>query len=476
MKQIKYIRALLVFCMFLITGSCSKQLDIVPQSQVTSSNFYKSTDDINQAVVGCYNALAANGEYGENFLFFMEVAADNAKTANLTNSGGIYGDFDVFRVAADNPVLDQTWSACYTGIQRCNILLNRIGNISMPDSLKAIRIGEAKFIRALTYFNMVRIWGAVPLVTKEVTDPFTEFDHGRDDTSLVYKQIITDLSEAALALPLKQTGSNIGRATQGAAKTLLGKVYLTQHNFIQASQVLKAVVDSGTYQLLPNFANIFGSGNKNNNESIFEIQYSNSVVSLGSGFSNYFAIDASNIGGIGQVLAYDIPTNAFIDSFSVNDLRRNGTLNKLNKKYYCKKFVDPAPVQNLDGNTNFMVLRYADVLLMLAEAINEMGFTANGDAFNYINQVRQRAGLANITSSNTPDQPSFRLAIEKERKYELAFENHRWFDLVRTGRAIDVMNTAPTENGIININKNNFLFYIPQSQIDVKPGLLTQNP
>ena len=322
---------------------------------------------------------------------------------------------------------------------------------------------------------MVRIWGAVPLVTKEVTTPFEEFDHGRDDTGIVYKQIIADLTHAAKVLPLFQSGTNIGRATQGAANTLLGKVYLTEHNYAAAVAVLQTVVNSNAYKLLPNYADIFKIANKNNEESIFEVQF-NDATGQGSEYANFFAVDASSIGGIGQVLGYDIPTKAFSDSFATNDLRLNATLGKVKKKYYCNKFMDPAPLSDLNGNNNFMVLRYADVLLMLAEAQNEMAYTADGDAFNNINQVRKRAGLGKLTTLTTPDQQAFRLAMEQERKYELAFENHRWFDLVRTGRAIEVMNAAPTENGVINIDKKNLLFYIPQSQIDVKPGLITQNP
>jgi tetratricopeptide (TPR) repeat protein len=448
MKQQSVIIAIVI--VIFSSFGCHKQLDVSPVSQVTSGNFYKTESDIEQAVIACYDALQAKGQYGQNFLYLMEVNSDNAKTSSITNSGGIYGDFDLFRVTANNAVLDQTWAACYLGIQRCNIVLNRIGAIAMADSTKNARIGEAKFIRALTYFNMVRIWGAVPLVTKETTNPFNEFDHGRDDVSVVYSQIIKDLTEAAAALPTEQLNNNVGRVTKGAAQALLGKVYLTQKNYSAAVTVLQTVVNSASYQLLSVYADIFKTTNKNNKESIFEVQFKKGSNGEGSAFANLFA--------------------------QVNDGRKAATVGTVNGKNYCKKFIDASPTQNLDGGNNFIVLRFADVMLMLAEALNEAGYTANGSAFTYINQIRVRAGLSALTATTTPDQISFRLAIEKERKYELAFENHRWFDLLRTDRAIAVMTTTPSDNGPIAVTQSKLLFQIPQSQIDVRPGLILQNP
>jgi hypothetical protein len=268
----------------------------------------------------------------------------------------------------------------------------------------------------------------------------------------------------------------VGRVTKGAAQALLGKVYLTQKNYAAAVTVLQTVVTSNIYQLLPVYADVFKTTNKNNKESIFEVQFKKASNGEGSAFANLFASDPSLVSGIGQALGDNVPTKAFIDSFQLNDGRKVATIGTVNGKNYCRKFIDPQPAQNLDGANNFVVLRYADVLLMLAEALNEINYTANGDAFTYINQIRVRAGLAALTATTTTNQMAFRLAIEKERKYELSFENHRWFDLVRTDRAITIMTTTPSDNGPITVNQNKLLFQIPQSQIDVKPGLILQNP
>jgi starch-binding outer membrane protein, SusD/RagB family len=469
----------------MVLGSCSKDfLDLKPQSQGSVDNFYNTAADIDQAVAGAYDALQSVGQYGQNFVYFMEVSSDNSKQESITNSGGVFGDFDLFRVVASNVELDRTWQHCYSGIIRCNIILDRIDPITMDETTKNIRKGEAKFLRALTYFNLVRIWGPVSLVTREVTNPYDAFEFGRSSVDSVYAQIIKDLQEAAGLLPVSFTGKDLGRATKIAAQTLLGKVYLTQKNYTAARDQLKVVIDYANANpnalgLLTNFADLFKVTSKNSKESIFEVQFLKGGVGEGSRFVNLFspANTTQFTNGIGTALGDNEPTTNLADAYAANDVRKAVTIGTIaDGRTYAKKYVgQDVPGLANDAGNNFIVLRYADVLLMYAEALNEIAFDASGtgDAWTYLNNVHQRAGLTAFTTANLANQGAFRLAVENERRFELAFENHRWFDLVRTGRAIEVMNTS---GGNFTVKKHQLIFPVPQSQIDTNPDKIKQNP
>lgn len=459
-----------------LTGCGKDFLELNPISSNSTDGFYRSATDIDQAVNGAYDALQSNGQYGQNFMYFMEVSSDNSKTESITNSGGIYGDFDLFRTAASNPILNETWQSCYNGIQRCNIILAHIDRIEMDTQVKANRIAEAKFIRALTYFNMVRIWGPVSLVTKEIKNPFDAFAYGRNPTSEVYNQIISDLGEAAAVLPNTYTATkDIGRVTKGAAQALLGKVLLTTKDYAGAAQQLKKVIDSKNYILLPVYADIFKASNKNNKESIFEIQFLKGGLKEGSSFANILAPAGSTVltGGIGPTLGNNVPTQQMFNAYTFTDVRKSASLDKLaDGRFYVKKYID-VPFQANDASSNFTVLRYADVLLMYAEALNEISYIPDGDALFYLNEVRFRAGIGRLAPTILTDQISFRNALFEERRLELAFENHRWFDLLRLGKAVEIMNAS---SGGFTIQPYQLLFPIPQSQINTNPDKIHQNP
>lgn len=482
MKRVKRIYILAIITSALLS-SCSKNfLDLKPVSQPSVDNFYKSASDIEQAVNGAYDILQSNGEYGQNFVFFMEVSSDNTMQESTTNSGGQYADFDLMRVVSSNAVLDQTWRNCYAGILACNTVLDRIDVVTMDDATKTIRKGEVKFIRALTYFNLVRIWGDVPLVTKEVLNPYDAFAFGRTGVDSIYTQIIADLNDAIAALPANFTGANKGRATKIAAQTLLAKVYLTRKNYTQARDILKQVIDyaqanNAALGLMTNYADIFKIENKNNKESIFEIQYLKGGVGEGSRFINLFAPanSTSLTGGIGTALGDNSPTANLKNAFANEDVRKNVTIGTLpDGRNYAAKYVgQDVPVNANDAGNNFIVLRYADVLLMYAEALNEIGYSSSGDAWTYLNQIRKRAGVPEYSAANLPDQASFRLAIENERRFELATENHRWFDLLRTGRAMEVLNAS---GGGFTMSAHQTIFPIPLSQINTNPDKIKQNP
>ncbi|MEX0315731.1 MAG: RagB/SusD family nutrient uptake outer membrane protein [Allomuricauda sp.] len=470
--------------------SCSDELNLNPISTPSLSDFFKNAADIEAAVNGAYDALQQKGQYGQSFPFLMEVRSDNTEESDDGNSGGVFADIDLFLIEPSNSLLEDAWADSYDGIQRCNAILNRIDAIEdMDEGTKTIRKGEVLFLRGLMYFNLVRLFGDVPLVITETTDPFDAFGNGRNQVSEVYAQIVNDLTMASSSLPANQ--SVVGKATSGAAFALLGKVQLTLGNY---SEAISALGNVSGYSLVPNYADIFGEANENNVESIFEVQYVSgsgstfianglgNALGEGSAYANLFApVGGSSIVINGNSLGSNRPTSDLWNSYDPTDLRRDANIGQFgpDNVRYPIKLVGPA-AGDLDSDVNAIVLRYADVLLMHAEALNEQGYVADGQAFDLINQIRARAGLADLTSATVANQQEFRLAVENERRWELAFENHRWFDLIRTGRALEVIQNHTTETAnnpvlLSSVSNNQLLFPIPQNEIDTNPDL-TQNP
>lgn len=475
MKKIKKITTLIL--LLIVINGCSEDfIDLAPLSQVTAGNFYKNESDMEQAVIAAYGALQSSNMYKENFLYFMEGRSDNTYFEDITQTEK--SDFDFFREATTNSLLDDTWKTCYISIQRCNIVLNRIDAIEMSEDLKGIRKAEVKFIRALTYFNMVRMWGPLPVVLKEVDDPFTSYADVRQPVSDVYTAIINDLKDASNVLPNNQ--SQIGRVTKGGALTLLGKVYLTQQEWNLASTTLKQVESLG-YQLLSNYADVFDANNQNNRESIFEIQFKADVNGEGSLYRRmHIPLGVTSLlNNVSAGVGFNLPTQDLLNAYSNNDLRKDVTVLSVpnDGRLYTNKYTAISTIPNDEGN-NFMVLRYADVLLMQAEALNEISYVADGEAFNYLNLVRQRAGLSNYDSNTLKTQEEFREALLLERRLELALENHRWFDLVRTNKAVEVMTNYNETRAPLIISSHHVLYPIPQAQINLINNSQTfgQNP
>lgn len=452
--------------------SCEDELQINPISNIGADSFFQTESDIEQAVVAAYDALQDNGQYGFNYMMFMEIRSDNAFVESPTNVGGEFGEIDLFALTPGNTRIDAAWNSCYKGILRCNIVLNRIENVEIDATIKATRIGEVKFLRALTYFNLVRMWGDVPLVTDETTDPFDAFSIGRTSANEVYTQILLDITEAISALPAT---NEAGRANKAAAQALLGKIHLTLGNWVDAATALNGV--SG-FSLQPNFSDNFGVANENGVESIFEVQFQ-----AGNGEGSRYPNEVAPVGsadqllnGIGSQRGENIPTEMLFDSFEDGDLRRDVSIGVLanGTTKYAKKLID-IPVADYDSDLNFVVIRYADVLLMLAEALNEQSYVADGEAFDLLNQIRNRAGLASLTSTNLTSQASFRDAVLEERRHEFVSENQRWFDLVRTGKAVEVMNASTSA---FSISDFQLIYPLPLSALDAinNPDLFPQNP
>ncbi len=463
-------------------SSCREEfLDLRPVSNVTTGNYYQTQNDFAQAVTGAYAALILTGQYQE-YYNFGELPSDNVLKPGTPGADQV--DFNLFTVRPSNGYLSRAWNDYYTGIHRCNTILTRIESVSMDEAAKNRFVAEAKFLRALMYFNLVRIFGPVPVVTTEIAEVRQGYQYGREPVEAVYAQIIKDLTESEDVLPgAKAAGVEFGRATRGAAKALLGKVYLTRRNFPAAAAKLKEVIALGDYSLVADYASLFRAATENNPEMIFAAQFKSGGLGQGSQFPFWFGPTGVGVFGAGAGRGDFQPTAEMARAYEPADKRKaisvdsTGTGGGLQR--FTRKFGDGAPAQQ-DSDNNWPILRLADVYLMYAEALNEVSY-GSADAFGYLNEVRRRAGLTEKTVADLPDQDRFRAAVEQERRVELAFEGHRWFDLVRTNKAVEVINAKARSLGVIGpnndgqINANNLVFPIPQGQVDLNPTRIEQN-
>ena len=445
---------LLALGLTLGAASCQKDyLDVDPIDHYGYYNFPTNEGQVGQAVIACYRGAfdIVNGP----LWVWGELKSDNTSFRyNPTDRGGVFTEqVDEFVATADNPTFNGLYQQSFENIERSNYALQNLGTIAFADpAVKDQREAEARFFRAWNYFNLVRIYGDLPIVTQVVIepDPTVANTYPRQPAAAIYDQIIVpDAQFAADKLPKTTTAAQKGLLTQGAALMLLAKVYMTQKKFAEAAVPLQQLLGLG-YSLNASYADNFDPLKKNGPESIFEIQadpnlgysfgFMGAWTPWGTG-TRIWPGGSNSRGGLNQ------PTNDLYTSYEANDPRRAVTIGVdgtgANQILYLKKFAfwDPGTKANL---TNFPVYRYADGLLLLAEALNEQGFP-NAQAFTLLNQVRTRAGLPAKTQNDTVSalainsQQAMRLAIEKERRVELAGEDHRWFDLVRTGRAEEVM-------------------------------------
>ena len=474
----------------LLLGACSKKfISLDPISNANVQNFYVTQDDFTNAIYGAYADLNTNGVYNDYMQLVGDLRSDNTQMGTTASDRFAFQDMNTFNMQPTSQIVESIWDDNYVGIRDVNAILDRIDKADIPANVKTQITGEAQFLRGLFYFNLVRVFGPVPLVTASLNTIQDAYAIGRTDTGLVYQQIIKDLTASQTGLPLSVPASQMGRATKGAAGSLLGKVYLTMHDFATAAATLNTVIQSGQYSLLPKYADLWDATKKNSVESIFAVQFQESVTApTGAPFTTrYFPYQYPLFSFSTTSGGYDIPTTNIDSAYEPGDLRKAASLkeNYTNKQgqlitglqgRFEYKFHDN-PVQNGGSNDNWPVLRYADVLLMYAEALNEQSFVPDGPAFGLLNKIRERAGLADKTSGNSnaalviATQNDFRLAMEQERRVEFAFEGHRWFDLVRTGRAIAVL--GPRIMG--GVSSAQLVLPIPLSQIDVNPSKITQN-
>lgn len=437
--------------------------DLEPASSVTIDKVYKTASDYNVAVIGCYSKLQSQVNF---YTECCEYRSDNLSLGAPTAGTQDRYDIDHFTEKPSNGILSSYWANFNNNVYRCNLLLDQIDGANFAENLKKQYKGEAMFIRALNYFNMYRIWGGVP-ATKHVVSAAEALKVARYSDEQMFDLIAGDLKEIVdnNYLPETYSSADMGRATSGAAKALLGKVYLTFHKWTEAKDILSQLI--GKYQLVSPIAQVFNVDNKNNNEIIFAVHFNKEIEGEGHSFW-YNLTNASDDTNQTSSLLNTFPTgDARKDLITYVQVEKNVRL--MNKFYDTK-----SPTFKTVGNDQIL-LRYADVLLMYAEALNEIQHDASEGslALKYLNAVRQRAGISNLTVKQLPTQEKFRKGILVERQREFPYEGQRWFDLVRMGFAKSVM----AENGV-EIKDYQLLFPIPQQEIE-KVGdksILWQNP
>lgn len=459
----KKILVLASLATLLMTSCGDSFFDLEPASSVTIDKVYKTASDYNVAVIGCYAKLQSQVNF---YTECCEYRSDNLSLGAPTAGTQDRYDIDHFTEKPSNGILSSYWANFNNNVYRCNLLLDQIDGANFAENLKKQYKGEAMFIRALNYFNMYRIWGGVP-ATKHVVSAAEALKVARFSDEQMFDLIAGDLKEIVdnNYLPETYSSADMGRATSGAAKALLGKVYLTFHKWTEAKDILSQLI--GKYQLVSPIAQVFNVDNKNNNEIIFAVHFNKEIE--GEGHSYWYNLtNASDDTNQTSSLLNTFPTgDARKDLITYVQVEKNVRL--MNKFYDTK-----SPTFKTVGNDQIL-LRYADVLLMYAEALNEIQYDASEGslALKYLNAVRQRAGISNLTVKQLPTQEKFRKGILVERQREFPYEGQRWFDLVRMGFAKSVM----AENGV-EIKDYQLLFPIPQQEIE-KVGdksILWQNP
>lgn len=472
-KRLKFSFVLLIAATLLI--ACSESFLEVNSNRETSSVL--KSDKAVELVNAVYNSFLSWQMSSFSWIGVSSITSDDAdKGSDLGDTGTDKHRLDAMDIDPTLLSLEEVWQAHYDGIQRANQALSRLPLFSkLDEKLKNRLIGEAKFLRGLMYFRLVKVYGGVPLITGVLSaDADPDKILKRATKQQVYDFIEKDLTEGIKNLWYKNDypSSELGRATKGAAKALLAKVYMYQKKWSNVKQLTDEIIASGTYSLTPNYEDIWKESGENNSESIFEIQAR--AESPAAGIDKYTVTQgARGIGGWGW--GFNTPTKDLENTYQVGDKRKEATIifrgetlfdgrlvpstvvnPRYNQKAYASKFT------NADQTgKNVRILRYAEVLLMNAEAEAALG----GDVATPLNLVRKRAGLSALTSPTRQD-------VWKERRLELAFEHDRFFDLVRQGRAGVVLR----KHGKDFVDGKHEVFPIPQSQIDKAGGVLKQNP
>ena len=469
---------------FLHTG-CKKFLSVDPPYAQDAENYFQSPEDFERALTGAYDMLQGS------FVSFWigEIASDNAIAGgeSVNDSQGLHQIDNMTHGGVNNELRNiMRWN--YTGITRVNYIMENKDNIDFPG--KEHMLAEAKFLRAYYYFELVKFFGDVPLIIDKRIGIEEARQFPRTPKAEVYAQIEQDL--AAAATVLSPVAAQKGRATKGAAQALLGKVYLYQNKFTEAAAIFDEIRNSGLYSLISDYSQLFSASNENNSETVFDIQYSGLE---GGSYGCLICLEGNAAPGFqgirqytgpvyGDGNSYNLPTQELYNAFSPIDPRRGHTILDIdafiaaqpdpssityaigagghtgyyNNKYIKRQGEIGLPDNDLTSPVNYRVIRYADVLLMAAEAHFQLG--NNQIAQQLVNQVRVRAGVPGIPVQSLND-------IYKERRFELSGEGHRFFDLVRTGQAAQFI------DGFV-IGKHE-LFPIPQVEIDLAGGNWQQN-
>ncbi|KAA3439797.1 RagB/SusD family nutrient uptake outer membrane protein [Rufibacter hautae] len=464
-----------------VSFSCDDSfLEVPPEGQAVNTQFFQTQAHALEAVNSIYGNLKEWNNIAFAFLAVSTVTSDDAEKGSDPGDAEFMNLYDQFTVTSTEGQLNGYWTGQYQGINLANRVLDNVPGITMDENLKTRLLAEAKFLRAYHYFNLVRTFGGVPIMSRVPVDP-EELNPARNTREEVYAFIEKDLTDAAAVLPTAYGSADIGRATKGAALGMLAKVNLYQAQWADVLSLTEQVMGLG-YSLTPDYNQIFRLQGENNSESIFEIQAQTLPGNCDASNSQWAEVQGVR-GQFGW--GFFVPSESLEAAFEPGDERKEATIlyrgettpegdviisTAPSARYNQKAYV-PSSVTQVCGygkDQNIRILRYAEILLMHAEAANELGQTSKAESS--LNMVRERASLAPLSFTTKED---FRMKIWQERRVELALENgERFYDLVRQGRAADVLR-AHGKN--FTAGKNEVL-PIPQNQITLSGGTLAQNP
>ena len=479
-------------------AACDDFVDVDPPNSIDSENFFNTEQDYQQALIGAYDLLQTTHVN----VMFAEIASDNSLAGGESaNDVPGYQEVDDMTHFPVNDQLRNIWNWMYAGVNRCNYIFEFRDKTDFEGKDQVL--GQAAYLRAYYYFELVKFFGDVPMPIDRRVNFGESGSFDRTPVAEVYAQIEADLMFASSVLPMTQ--ADPGRVTKGAAQALLGKAYLYQGAFSQAATVLDSVINSGIYDLVDigDYESMFLLSGENGVESVFEVQYSDEE---GTGFGCFQCSEGNIMVGFSGVRAYsgpvyadgfsfNIATQELVDAFEPGDGRLSTAVLDINAfaaangasfqegfehtGFFMQKYIPRLGEQTLGdtkltSNKNYRAIRFADVLLMAAEAYSRGGL-GDATAQTYLNRVRNRAGLANSTATGA----ALTDAIYAERRVELAGEGHRFFDLVRTGRAAAEMNTTVDPStgegqGSFEVGKHE-VFPIPLIEIQLAGGVWPQN-
>lgn len=486
MNRLHINKIIVSFLVLAILSGCSADfLEKKPLGQLTSDNFFDTEDHAVWATNAVYEQMRSWDVHVFSYIGLTDIISDDSDKGSTASDATFLNELDLFAFDAENIAFGSVWGGYYRGIYRANIALENIPAIDMDDGLKERLLGECRFLRGYFYFNLVRWFGDIPLIDHILTED--EYEQGNDSAADIYAFIINDLEAAMAVLPAKYSAADEGRVTKGAAEALLAKVYLTLEDFPKAETHALNVIESEEYALMDSYPSIFLPEGDNSSESIFEVQAA--AFDTGGGGTQYNEVQGvrgtPNLGW-----GFNRPSDDFVLAFEIGDPRREATIlypgevlpdgsqvvednpNIVNERYNQKAWVPTHAGGNGNGSGNIKILRYADVLLMAAEALNENDKPA--DALIYLNMVRDRARGGNsfvLPEVTDTDKDVLRDKIWHERRVELGMEQQRWFDLIRQKRAASVMQAL----GKNFVEGKHELLPIPQTEIDLSGGLMKQN-
>jgi hypothetical protein len=480
----KYINYTLITVLFaaMLCNSCEEDLEFDPSKTISEADFLSDPNNANLIVTAVYNKNIDYETYAFSWIGVTSITSDDAdKGSSPGDTGTDKNLLDNLDFGASGLSFNEAWKSRYAGIYRANTALADLDKFNIDPALRNRMIGEVKFLRALWYFDLVRCFGGVPLVisTVDINDDQTIDDivYTRRSKQETYAQIEADLNDAIGRLPNKSeyAPGDLGRATKGAAQALLAKAYLYQEKWQQAFDMSGEVIGSGQYALLPDYANVWREVGENGTESIFEIQ-----ATLTNGITDYVNVQGPR-GTPDLGWGFNTPSAGLVAAYEPGDLRKDATIifvpsvlwdgfvipNTFSNPRYNYKAYQSSIAESWDGNRsvtakNVRVLKYSDILLIRAEAAFHI--TNLPEALSRVNEIRVRAGL-------TPALTVTLQSILKERRLEMAMEHERWFDLVRTGQAVNAM-AADGKTFVVGKHE---VFPIPQEQIIASGGKLAQN-